>query len=282
MRFLTCSFIVLLMLTAASFFIFESNSIGSKSKQDLFNASEQDTINLSESYNASEISDIRIDLGSSKLSIVSEKTDKIKVEIKGQSSKKFEVYLKKGTIYIEEKNQLSLFTFNKNNVETILTIPDNYNSSLNVEISSGAILFDTLNAGDVAITLTSGSINGNKLSASNLQVELTSGVVNCGSIDVDDIYVDVTSGSINLREVSGNMQADFTSGSGTFEYSSIPDYIDISLTSGNANIIMPEGAVIALDASSTSGTVKSSVRTDPDADCVVRASTTSGTIKISE
>lgn len=147
-----------------------------------------------------------------------------------------------------------------------------------VSTTSGRLSFGGNVKGDVVADNTSGGIEIENLKCDNLDVENTSGRITGENLSVASIKAGNNSGGIKLDNAvcTGDMNLETTSGSITLDSVDAKNY-DLRSTSGGikAEILSPK----LYNTKSNSGSERTP-DLDPNADGILNAKTTSGSIKI--
>lgn len=149
---------------------------------------------------------------------------------------------------------------------------------MNIGCTSGRVSVSGDVKGDVIAQNTSGGMNIENLTCRNLDAKCSSGKLSGKNIKAESVKGDVVSGGINLEDAicTGDMNLESTSGRIVLKSVDAKNY-DLSSTSGGikAEILSPK----IYDTDATSGSEKTPAF-DADATGVLKAKTTSGSIKI--
>jgi lia operon protein LiaG len=205
-----------------------------------------DTYNVNDEavVNNVDISRIEIDLSSSDVTVNSSDTDEITVEMYGKISKKLK---KKLTLDVQEKGQTlkiglageDQIIFNigvlivDTNVEVF--IPQKMYDSIKIETSSGDILTQDLKAKETIFETSSGDIT-----AKNLYTEVN--------------RFHSSSGEMELSNVTGDIEAESSSGDMIIDYVNANGNLDAKTSSGDVTVsYQNESNSLAIDFQGSSG-----------------------------
>ncbi len=201
------------------------------------------------------------------------------------------VILKEYMNYEPEKEELANITINNNKLiiesgERMLKIfnylirkieiyiPSNYANDFEIMTSSGSIKSDeSFKFSDFKATSKSGSIKLKDICANNINAQASSGSIvmenangnrifktSSGSIKVlngcGDSIFSSSSGSITVNNMVGKLEASASSGSVKATINELNNDIDISVSSGSANITLPPSSSFKLNAQTSSGSIK--------------------------
>lgn len=131
----------------------------------------------------------------------------------------------------------------------------------------------------VEVSLTSGSVTVRNIDGA-AELQTTSGSINAYELS-GDLTAASTSGSIHGADLtSDNVAAEETSGDITLDFAQAPGQVEAETTSGNIEVLVPEGQSYRVLTDSSSGEVSIDVATDPDAESTIDLRTTSGSITV--
>lgn len=137
--------------------------------------------------------------------------------------------------------------------------------SITYKLSSGLIIFNTRNKSyleiylpekeynELAFDFTSGNYNISDLKTKKLDLEITSGKVDFKNVSTNILDIDATSGKIDFNGSSSDIKLDMTSGKVNVETSIMPKALDIEITSGSANVRLPENNGFEVELEKISG-----------------------------
>lgn len=116
----------------------------------------------------------------------------------------------------------------------------------------------------------------------DVTVESTAGNVRIAGA-ARSLDISTTAGNVNLNDldVAGSFRSESTAGNGTFEFSTLPDSIDVHATAGDLRVTLPRGSY-RIETDTTAGNVQQNVSSDQNSDRVYRFETTAGNIDINE
>lgn len=228
-------------------------------------ANAKNSINVDQQKQASinSIKEIFIDVSSSKVNIISEKRDDVKVSLTGNivsSSSSFEPLLETdiqgNTLNISVKSQFSImFASFSSNLKLDIYIPDSYAEDLKVESSSGSVDIGNMNLNDVSLKLSSGNLKIKNLSCNNFAYTCLSGSLIADTINAKASNLKSSSGQVSISSLTGDLKANCSSGSINISYPQFNNNIDIHVSSGGIELTLPENSEFALDSKASSGSI---------------------------
>ena len=209
-----------------------------------------------ETYEVTNIEEIKIKSRSSDINIYEADDDKITVKVYGQEKNKVDVTNEDGKLTINLKNKSTVcFGICLGNKMEIY-LPKDYEGSFDIETTSGDIESELKTYNDYTINVTSGDIELNN-------VKSLVGHATSGDIEIDKLssYIDfkTTSGDIDIDEFTVNKNS------------------SIKVTSGDVTIKKCENAYV--EASAKSGDIDVN-KNDRHAEFELKIKTTSGDIEI--
>ena len=127
-----------------------------------------------------------------------------------------------------------------------------------VKVSSGSIASEGWSIGSGEIKAVSGNLDLKSVTAEGtLDLSVSSGSINGEDITASDISGRVVSGRIRLKSVSGNLNMKSSSGGIDVEFQNPGDQISLKASSGQLSVGFPRGTVFHLNASASSGNIRS-------------------------
>ncbi|MEX1077707.1 MAG: DUF4097 family beta strand repeat-containing protein [Homoserinimonas sp.] len=99
----------------------------------------------------------------------------------------------------------------------------------------------------------------------------------------DDLEISTTAGRVRLNGVAvgGSFTSESTAGDGVFEFTSLPESMNVQSTAGNVRVALPSGSY-RIETDATAGEVRQNVSSDQDSDRVYRFEATAGDIELTE
>lgn len=208
---------------------------------------------------SNKVDKIELDISGASTKIVPENTDQVRAELEGKG--KVVVTENGDTINVESKSQkwFNLFSmFNK--TEITIYIPENYQKELIIDSGSGNVSFNgqsKMKLDSLMIDMSSGNVQISKVTANDLELDGSSGNVNLSSISTKSGIFDMSSGNLTIKEHTGKVEADLSSGKINLEMTKLIDSIDVEINSGLATINLPPNADFTLNGSIGSGHISS-------------------------
>lgn len=217
------------------------------------------------SFDAEDLSDIKLELASCHADIKCSDTDKVNITYTtGSTPTNFVAELNDGILTISEKMQIGLFSFGSGvHSDLVLEVPETVYNSVNVVLASGKVLSDKIISDKFNANVASGSVEMG-MYAEDMDINVASGKIiftNCTDKEVDDIKLNAASGSIEmngfaaedtkisiasgsvlLNGISGKVVGELASGKLILNYSKWNDDLDIKLLSGKCDATLPAGS----------------------------------------
>ncbi|GEM_PF-1098254 len=202
--------------------------------------------------------------------IIVKMTDEDNMRIIQKSNKtlkddeKFQVIQGNNQVTIKEgnfENLSNLWSFG--NIEDLIEIyvPKNYNSDLDIETSSGDIELESdMILSNVNFSASSGSI----VSKCNIDVKDINIVTSSGDISIETLTtptykIKASSGEIKINSLTGSGKLDTSSGDIKVQYKDIEEYSEVTASSGEIDLKMPEGINFEFKGKCGSGEINSSL-----------------------
>ena len=181
------------------------------------------------------IRSIDFDLSGISTTIIPENRSDVEVILDGKGS--VEVWTEGDQIHIEYQRQFfEQFGF-FDNTELIVYVPEDYNRDLDIEVGSGNVQFN-------------GKSN---MSIDHLEMEVGSGNISIDSLKAKSGVMDISSGNIDLKQYTGQIEADVSSGNLMIQMDQVIGPIELDVSSGHVLLDLPEEASFTLDSSISSG-----------------------------
>ena len=155
--------------------------------------------------------------------------------------------------------------------------------TMSVEASSGAIKMDEINADSLSVKTSSGSIKIDDCNAESLSARANSGAISASDLNCGKLSAETSSGALKFGGKISRADLKASSGAISFE-DEIPLTAASSFTasSGLVNLKLTPSAEYAFETSVTSGLVKNKLKSNRNGSVLIKASTTSGMIKIED
>lgn len=261
-------------------------------------------INDTKTANLNGIKEIQVNVASTSINIIPTTDSEIKAHLNGNiismgtySKPDLECYSSGNTLHVNVKNKSGVnFGFFSSSLKLDIYFPAAYSNELKLSSSSGSINVRDLKLSKLQCSASSGSTTLENVTADSFDYNSSSGSLNANGLITKTSKLTSSSGSKRLSGFTGDLRATSSSGSTRVEYSNFDNNIDINASSGSVEIKLPEISAFYLDASASSGSVRSdfpitvtgsnekhqlkgSVGSDKNK---VRVNTSSGSIKISK
>lgn len=203
-----------------------------------------------ETFNESEILDLKIDLGSENLRIEECSNSEITIEVYTNNQKRIpDVSVNHDSLTITKKKNITTKVGEYCNV--IITIPsDKSFEDIEISLSSGDFTADHLSAKTAYITASSGNITLRNSTFTKSEIETSSGDQTIELIASDSIKFRASSGDIEVEEITGKtISAGTSSGEIKFEKISC-DTFKAEASSGNISLGTVKTGTFNADATS--------------------------------
>ena len=209
-------------------------------------------------------------------------TDNVKVKYRTGNSvgKSFYAGVENGRLTVKESATIlfGIFNFGASETKIEIILPEKIYDSVYVKSTSGKVTVDnvisesfksdltsgkgefSIFAKDIDVYTTSGTVNitnCTKEKAERITVKSLSGSRTISGFEAEEFIFDSTSGGLTAEGISGKVSVDSTSGNVKLSYAVWDGDLDIDMTSGNTEIVLPAGSGIDLNFDCTSGSVKS-------------------------
>ena len=121
--------------------------------------------------------------------------------------------------------------------KTVVTLPEEYDGEIEVDILNGDITVNAITAGEVDFNTTNGDIILKTVTFKESKLNITNGKVNVSASTLDSLEVEVTNGDIQIFQtsISNKLKTDLTNGNHLFENVSAVSY-DLNTTNGDFNL----------------------------------------------
>jgi lia operon protein LiaG len=224
------------------------------------------TVQKDENIDLNNINKINVEFSSS--NIIVQTTDEPSIRIVQQSSRtlteneKFtvkkqdnEVTIKRG----DSKKFFSIFSFTNMQDKIEVYIPENYIADIDIETSSGNIEFNSdIKLSNVNCKASSGCIvSKDNINATDVNLEASSGDISLGTLITNNYNVEASSGNIKINSLAGSGKLDTSSGNIKVQYKDIAEYSEVNASSGNIDLVIPEGLSFDFSGQCSSGRINS-------------------------
>ncbi|WP_102261524.1 LiaG family protein [Mesobacillus jeotgali] len=224
-------------------------------------------VNFAQAEDAVKVTDqtknITIDVSSVETMIVPEDRDDVRAELKGKGTVKVDKHGNEIEVAVKRKG---FFWFNWFEMEkTTLTvyIPEDYEKNMEIELGSGEVVFkghsvdSPMKLKELAIDIGSGRMVLENLDVETYVHHSSSGEVEINSVAAGSGSFEVSSGSVNVKNYSGKLDADVSSGELEIQMDSLRDDVDLNVSSGNIELDLPDDTDFTLNGKISSGDLSS-------------------------
>ncbi|HAZ36325.1 MAG TPA: hypothetical protein DEF85_11015 [Clostridiaceae bacterium] len=219
------------------------------------------TVDETKNEKIDNINEISIDATISSINVIPEKRSDVKAHVYGDFSSnaslefKTQISGEKLNIYERFTNNYSI---NIRNIDLKLDIyvPQDYSKNLTIESSSGDIsIKDIANLDKVVIKTKSGDMNIYNLKAASLEAYATSGSFGGKDITVETASINASSGDINIENLNGDLSGVVSSGDISVANPEFNHDMDLTASSGDAEVTIPKSSEFYIDAAASSGEI---------------------------
>ncbi|MEI1422911.1 DUF4097 domain-containing protein [Bacillus cabrialesii] len=206
-----------------------------------------------------DIDSVVIESDNKDVRILAEERNDISAGISGDSGKLFvNENRKKLELTAKEKEFQFLNGFNRSSL--VVRIPYDYKGDLTVRTSSGDVSVDgkhhlVLSVLDAVSA--SGNMRVTDVRLQELKVKGSSGDVTISNTNSKTAGIDLASGDANLADVSGSLNVKMTSGNLNAALKKVTGPVSVTLTSGDADLSLPQNGSFTVSAKASSGDVSS-------------------------
>lgn len=186
----------------------------------------------------SKINTIEIDVNSVNTTIVTKNQDYVEAKLKGKGN--LSLSQKRDRIEIKyDRPWFQFFNF-FDRTELMITIPEDYDQDLELDVGSGNIEFKK---------------PSKEMVLNNFNLDVGSGNIKIHSIQAKDAEVDVSSGNIEINHFVGRLDADVSSGNLSIQMDELTDDIQLDVSSGNITLDLPDNSDFTLFGEVSSGNI---------------------------
>ncbi|WP_147566586.1 DUF4097 domain-containing protein [Clostridium tyrobutyricum] len=254
---------VIIAITASCFLVYGIRYKGIKGFSFENRFGEANIIQKDENIAIKGYDNINIDFPSSDIFVSTTDGNNLKVVQKASTNlkdaEKFIVDRQNNSIVIRKNSNrvFNIFDFGNFNEKIELYIPKNYTKNLNIHVASGDITFNSdIKLNDIECSQSSGDFHvNNSITGSNIYIKSISGDITAEKLNSKHYDIHATSGDLDINSISGSGNVKTISGDVKINYSGINEYSNMSSTSGDINLIVPENMSFEFDGNCTSGNV---------------------------
>jgi lia operon protein LiaG len=222
-------------------------------------------INHTKTASLNGIKEIQINVSSSSINIIPTTDSELKAHLNGNvmsmstyAKPDLECYSSGNTLYVNVKNKGGVtFGFFSSSLKLDIYFPTAYANELKLASSSGSINIRDLKLSKLECSASSGSTTLENITSDSFDYSSSSGNLNASGLKTKTSKLSSSSGSKRVSGFTGDLKATSSSGSSAIEYSTFNNNIDITASSGNVEVKLPEEAEFYLDANVSSGSIRS-------------------------
>lgn len=205
-----------------------------------------------------EIDLINIDISSASTTIIPENRSNIEAELTGQGKVKVEKHGNEITVSVKRK-WFHILPFERKKLT--IYIPRDYEESMKINLGSGNLVFsdtavkDPMKLKQLTINIGSGNLKLSHLDVQQFVENLSSGNVKIDTLTTKSGNIDVSSGNLEIKNYLGGLDAELSSGELSIQMDKLVDDIKMQVSSGSAELDLPNDADFILNGQTSSGNV---------------------------
>ncbi|QRG67205.1 DUF4097 family beta strand repeat-containing protein [Brevibacillus choshinensis] len=217
-------------------------------------------VNLEQSFDASSIKEIVVDVSSTDVHVVRGSSDKVQVRLHGEASPKIaDQFRLKGEnkgnrlqIGLEKQEGFRIFRYES--VDMTVELPEKQWDELKVKVGSGDIEVENVEGKTIDLFTSSGDVKLEESNASAILLDTNSGDIQAEQFKADTLKFHSDSGDISLKEGEAIVKGDAESGDITIDFVELLHDTDVSTKSGDVKITLEqEPKSLTVDYSGGSG-----------------------------
>ncbi len=222
-------------------------------------------VNQEKKFSSEEINEIQVNMTREHISLIQEDTDgELRFRLHGKSKQdiKLTSELNNKVVVIRADCEDNPMPRNLDptpeDLYLDIYIPEKYEKSISISVTSGTFEAKKLNAKDININTSSGNIGIEKLNAEKLKITGKSSAIKMNECIADEASAETSSGNIDLKKSKGNLNLKSSSGNIHVSCKEFGNQdITIVTSSGAIALQLPGSAEFMLEASSSTGKLKS-------------------------
>lgn len=221
-------------------------------------AKAEDTVKVT-----SQTENISIDISSVETMIVPEDRDNVRAELNGKGTVKIDKHGEDIEVAVKRKGFFWFNWFEMDKTTLTVYIPEDYEKNMEIELGSGEVVFkghsidSPMKLKNLAIDIGSGRMVLENLDVETFEHQSSSGEVEINSIAAGSGSFEVSSGSVTVKNYSGKLEADVSSGELEIQMDSLTDDVNLNVSSGNIELDLPDDADFSLNGKISSGDISS-------------------------
>ncbi|MBT2637626.1 DUF4097 family beta strand repeat-containing protein [Bacillus sp. ISL-39] len=206
---------------------------------------------------------ISIDISSVETMIVPEDRDDVRAELKGKGTVKVAGHGDDIEVTVKRKGFFWFNWFEMDQTTLTVYIPEDYEKNMAIELGSGEAIFKGHSADspmilkELTVDIGSGRMVLENLDVETFKHQSSSGEVEINSLAAGSGSFEVSSGSVNVKNYSGKLDADISSGEFEIQMDALRDDVNLNVSSGNIELDLPDDADFTLNGKASSGDISS-------------------------
>lgn len=211
----------------------------------------------------------KINLDFSSADIIVQTTDETNMRVVQKSynkltdGEKFTVTKQDNVVTIKRNNSkinFTIFNFGNFGERIEVYIPKNYNKALDIQSSSGNIIFNSnIKLNNINCETRSGNLDvEDNINVEDANLKANSGNINVAALISKNYKINTTSGNIKINSLSGSGEVKASSGNVKVNYKDISEYSNLSARSGNVDLVIPKELSFEFNGKCNSGHIRSS------------------------
>ena len=206
---------------------------------------------------------IKIDVSSVQTKIVPEDIQDVRAELEGKGTVKVKRHGDEIEVSVKRKGFFWFNWFEMDQTSLTVYIPEDYDKDMDIELGSGQIDFNGQSADNpmklrnLALNIGSGRLTLENFDVENLENQSSSGEVEMNLIDAVSGSFDVSSGRLLVKNYSGKLDADVSSGELEIQINQLLGDVSLDVSSGYIGLDLPENADFTLNGKISSGNISS-------------------------
>lgn len=221
-------------------------------------------VNIEQSFDASSIKEVFVDVSSTDVNVVRGSSEKIEVRLHGQATPKIaDQFRLKGEnkgnaleIGLEKQEGFRI-QFGYESVEMTIELPAKEWDELKVKVGSGDITVENVEGKNLDLFTSSGDIKLGESKASTMTLDTNSGDIQAERFKAETLKAHSDSGDISLKDGEATLVADAQSGDIDIQFAELLHDADLSASSGDVKInLEQEPKSLTVDYQGGSGTGK--------------------------
>lgn len=206
-----------------------------------------------------QVDEVDVKVGSIKTEVVLGSGNQVHAKLSGKGS--VSVQRSGNSIQVKTHRQFTFFSWWDRSKVTI-TIPRSYARDLSLDVGSGTLHFGggaETKYQNLSVNLSSGSINLDGIDADSFQADVRSGNLRVDTLNTSAAKLEVRSGNLHVTHFSGAMNAQVHSGNLKMDVTELSGPVKVTVNSGLAQLNLPNNAGFRLNGKTSSGLIRCSL-----------------------